>query len=131
MFHCRQNGHCGSSKTVSVTGAAAFPSVSPCCGMPANVEIASGPPVLDVVSLVVVVDDPEPPAGGDDDHRDDDRAGGDRGGDQQETVPRHGSRMPEPSVGASVEAHKNGGGPVARASAVIRSGVRAQQVGAG
>ena len=39
--------------------------------------------------------------------------------------------MPEPSVDASVEAHKNGGGPVARASAVIRSGVRAQQVGAG
>jgi hypothetical protein len=37
-FHCRQYGHCGSSKTVSVAGASARPSVSPRCGMPTKVD---------------------------------------------------------------------------------------------
>src|SRR3954447_12641535 len=59
MFHCRQNGHCGSSKTVSVTGALALPSVSPRCGTPAKVETASGL-LLVVVGEGVVDDEPEP-----------------------------------------------------------------------
>src|SRR4051794_34802490 len=63
MFHCRQNGHCGSSKTVRVTGAAASPRVSPCCGTPVKVDVASVPPPAPVVvgELLVVDDEPEPP----------------------------------------------------------------------
>src|SRR5438105_13093252 len=61
MFHWRQKGHCGSSNTVSVTGALAFPSVSPCCETPVNVETASAPPPDDAVVPVVVDDEPEPP----------------------------------------------------------------------
>src|SRR5579885_730718 len=56
MFHSRQNGHCGSSKTVRVTGADALPTVSPRCGTPVNVDTASGPPppLVDVETTVVV-----------------------------------------------------------------------------
>src|SRR5581483_7828508 len=55
-FHSRQNGHCGSSKTVSVAGASGLPSVSPCCGMPANIE-----PLEAVVDVEVVAPEPDPP----------------------------------------------------------------------
>src|SRR5438045_5821115 len=61
MLNCRQNGHCGSSKMYMVAPAEGRPSVSPCCGTPAKVEVASLPPVVPDVVFVVVTALPEPP----------------------------------------------------------------------